>query len=169
MKEKMCTQEFEQIYERYKTMLYRIAFTYLKNNDDVEDVLQEVFCKRFYHAPAFKDEEHEKFWMIRITVNLSKDSLRSFWRRNVATMEEILHLSDVVRWNFTEEEKDIFKKVIMLPEKQKTAIYLHYYEGYSCKEIADILKCKESAVKMRLKKGRELLKLHLEKEGFVWN
>jgi len=169
VKEKMCTQEFEQIYERYKTMLYRIAFTYLKNNDDVEDVLQEVFCKRFYHAPAFKDEEHEKFWMIRITVNLSKDSLRSFWRRNVATMEEILNLSDVVRWNFTEEEKDIFKKVIMLPEKQKTAIYLHYYEGYSCKEIADILKCKESAVKMRLKKGRELLKLHLEKEGFVWN
>ena len=49
----MSTQEFKKIYEQYKTMLYRIAFTYLKNNDDVEDVLQEVFWKHFYHAPVF--------------------------------------------------------------------------------------------------------------------
>lgn len=169
MKSKMSTQEFEQIYERYKTMLYRIAFTYLKNNDDVEDVLQEVFWKRFYHAPVFDDEEHEKFWMIRITVNLSKDALRTFWRRNVGNIDELLDTPDILQWNFTETQKDIFREVMMLPEKQKTAIYLHYYEGYSCKEIANILKCKESAVKMRLKKGRELLKINLEKEDFVWN
>lgn len=169
MKAKMSTQEFKKIYEQYKTMLYRIAFTYLKNNDDVEDVLQEVFWKHFYHAPVFDNEEHEKFWMIRITVNLSKDALRTFWRRNVGSIDELLKTPEVAQWNFTESEKDIFREVMRLPEKQKTAIYLHYYEEYSCKEIANILKCKESAVKMRLKKERELLKIHLEKEGFVWS
>lgn len=167
MDSKMSTQEFEEIYERYKTMLYRIAFTYLKNNQDVQDVLQEVFLKRFYHAPLFENDEHEKYWMIRITINMSRNVLKSFWRRNVGGMDELMESKDVLQWKFSESERELFMQVMSLPDKQRTSIYLHYYEGYSCKEIAEILKCKESAVKMRLKKGREILKTNLEQEGFV--
>lgn len=168
MNSNMSTQEFENIYERYKTMLYRIAFTYLKNNQDVQDVLQEVFLKRFYEAPTFENEEHEKYWMIRITINLSKNLLKSFWKRKVGTINELMESEDVFQWNFSENEQEIFRMIMSLPDKQRTTIYLHYYEGYSCKEIAEILKCKESAVKMRLKKGRELLKADLEQEELIW-
>lgn len=167
MNSKMSTQEFEKIYERYKTMLYRIAFTYLKNNQDVQDVLQEVFLKRFYQAPPFQDEEHEKYWMIRITINLSKNLLRSFWRKNVGTLDELMESEDVLRIDFSESETDLFRQVMTLPDKQKAVIYLHYYEGYRCKEIAEILNCKESSVKMKLKKGREILKNQLEQEELL--
>lgn len=161
MNSKLSTHEFKEIYERYKATLYRIAFTYLKNNEDVEDVLQEVFLKRLYKAPRFENEKQEKYWMIRVTINLSKDVLKSFWRKNIDSIEE---MQEIKYWQFSKEEKDIFQMVMSLPVKQKLVIYLHYYEGYTCKEIAEILRCKESAIKMRLKKGRELLKIDLEME-----
>ncbi len=158
---KMSTQEFNKMYEKYKNILYRIAFTYLKNNEDVEDILQEVFIKRMYLTEAFESEEHEKRWMIRVTVNMAKNNLKSFWNRNKLTMDELLETSEVLQWQLNEEERNIFSEVMKLPDKQRIAIYLHYFEGYTCKEIADIVKCKESAVKMRLQKGRELLKVSL--------
>ena len=167
MKSEREMEDFEKIYERYKNMLYRIACTYLKNNVDVEDVLQEVFLKRFYQAPKFKDEEHEKYWMIRVTINRSKDVLKSFWKNHVTSVDELMESQDVLRWNLSDNEKNLFREVMSLPEKQKTTMYLYYYEGYSCREIAEILGCRESAVKMRLKKGRELLRINLEKEGIV--
>ncbi len=163
----MSAQDFEKIYDRHKNMLYRIAFTFLKNDADVEDVLQEVFLKRLYHAPKFKDEEHEKSWLIRITVNLSKDFLKSFWHNHVRSTDVTVETMELSRWNFTERQKDIYQEVVSLPEKQRAAIYLHYYEGYSCKEISNILKCSESAVKMRLKRGRELMRDNMCKEGFI--
>lgn len=158
---KLSTQEFNKTYEKYKTILYRIAFTYVKNNQDAEDLLQEVFIKRMYSAPEFESEEHEKRWMIRITVNMAKNYVKSFWNRNKLALDELLESSEVLQWQFNEEERDIFSEIMKLPEKQRIAIYLHYFEGYTCKEVADILKCKESAVKMRLQKGRELLKVSL--------
>lgn len=110
---KMSAQDFELIYEKYKNLLFRIAFTMLKNCEDAEDVLQEVFIKRVYHAPIFETDEHEKRWLIRVTVNMCKNHLMSFWYRNRT-------------------------------------------------EIAQMLGSRESTVKMRLKKGRELLKLKME-------
>lgn len=163
MTSKMSTQEFEQFYERYKNILYRIAFTYLKNNADVEDILQEAFMKRLYHAPKFESEEHEKQWMIRITVNLCKNKVKSFWKRNVGSIEDMLDSLEVQQWELNFAEKEVLREVMGLPEKQRIVIYLHYFEGYSCKEIANILKKTESAAKMRLKKGREQLKVALQK------
>ncbi len=161
MMKKMSTHEFSEMYEKYKNILYRVAFTYVKNNEDVEDILQEVFLKRIYQENEFESEEHEKRWMIRVTVNMSKNYLKSFWNRNKLTIDELVESSCVLQWQLDETEKELFSEIMKLPDKQRIAIYLHYYEGYSCKEIADILKCGESAVKMRLQKGRELLKLRL--------
>lgn len=76
-------------------------------------------------------------------------------------MEEILETPDIVQWKLNEEEKEVFSEVMSLPEKQRISIYLHYFEGYTCKEIAEILKSKESTIKNRLKKGREILRERL--------
>ena len=155
----MSAQDFEWIYEKYKNLLFRIAFTMLKNCEDAEDILQEVFIKRVYNAPVFETDEHEKRWLIRVTVNLCKNHLMSFWYRNRAEIENIETMEN---WNLDIEEKLLLQELMLLPEKQRVAIYLHYFEGYTCKEIAEMLGCRVSTIKMRLKKGRELLKLKLE-------
>lgn len=163
MKSNTPMDEFGSIYEKYSRLLYRIAFTYLKNQDDVADLLQDVFIKRLYKAPKFESDEHEKRWMIRITVNLAKDQLKSFWRKNVmVNAEETLLQSECQGWEFNDVEKEIYTLVMELPEKQKIVTYLYYFEGYTCREIAGILHCKESTIKMRLKKAREILKIEMK-------
>lgn len=164
---KMSAHEFNVVYERYKNLLYRIAYTYLKNSYDVEDLLQEVFMKRLYNAPSFETEEHEKRWMIRVTVNLAKNCAKSFWNQNRRALDELSEVPE--SWQWDEMDKSVYSEVMALPDKQRIVIYLHYYEEYTCKEIANILNCKESAVKMRLKKGRDLLRLKFSKEEFAWN
>ncbi len=155
-------QEFQKIYDRYKSMLYKIAYTYVKNQADTEDILQEVFIKYLYSASGFASDEHEKRWFIRVTVNLCKNHLTAFWNRNRCEMpeREAAFLS-----RMDDGSREFLEEVLNLPDKCKAPIYLHYYEGYSCREISEILHVKESTVKMRMKKGRELLKLELEKEG----
>ena len=169
METKMSAHEFGVVYERYKNILYRIAYTYLKNSDDVEDLLQEVFIKRLYNAPSFETEEHETRWMIRITVNLAKNHLKSFWNRNRTNIDDLSEFPEMLQWQWNEKDRDVYSEVMALPDNQRIVIYLHYYEGYTCKEIANILKCKESTIKMRLKRGRDLLRLKFSKEGFAWN
>lgn len=154
----MGTHEFETIYHRYKHLLFRIAYSYVKNAEDAEDLVQETFLKRLYKAPVFHDDEHEKRWMIRIVVNLSKNHLMSFWHKKRTAMEDVQEQAIA---DMGEKEQDLWQEVLALPNKYKISMYLHYYEGYTCREIAEILDCKESTIKMRLKKGRELLKMEL--------
>ena len=157
MNQRMSTQEFEEMYHNYKQILFRIAFSYVKKREDAEDLVQEAFFKCLYKAPDFADGEHEKRWLIRVMVNLSKNYVKSFWHRNRAKMEEVPEQS----WNPEDREESLLQDVLELPDQCKAPMYLHYYEGYTCREVADILGCKESAIKMRLKKGRELLKMTL--------
>lgn len=154
----MNTSEFEEKYKQYKAIIYRIAFTYLKNNEECEDAMQEVFLKLLLSAPSFESSEHEKRWLIRVTVNYCKNNLKLFWNSRRGAMEEIQQLPA------DSEEKLILEEILNLPEKFKIVIYLYYVEGYKCAEIAEILDLRESAVKMRLKKGRELLKIEWEKK-----
>ncbi|MBQ8802825.1 MAG: sigma-70 family RNA polymerase sigma factor [Tyzzerella sp.] len=162
MESYLSAQDFLEIYRKYKNLLYRIAFTYVKNNEDVEDILQEVFIRRLYKAPIFEDGEYEKRWLIKVTVNLCKNHVKSFWQRNKSNIDDLTEVLGIEYWDLDSEEKSVFSEVMSLPAKQRVVIYLHYYEGYSCKEIAEIMKSGESAVKMQLKKGRELLKKNME-------
>lgn len=145
-------------YEQYKTMLFRISFSYLGNKHDCEDVIQEAFIKLCYNAPGFPSDEDEKRWLIRVTINLCKNLLLSFWNRNRMNIDDMAELAS--------EPMDVavMQNILNLPSKYKMAIYLHYIEGYKISEITKILRIGESAVKMRLKRGRELLKLELEGE-----
>ena len=127
---------FEQVYERYGPSLYRFCLVQMKHPADAEDILQEVFCKRLYQAPRFKSPEHERNWLFRVALNLCRDE----WRRR------------------RRSELPLLDQVADLPEKQRTALHLYYYEGYSLREIARLLDVTVPTVKMRLKRGREALR-----------
>ena len=149
------SEDFDAAYDAYGTMVYRLAMVYLGRHADAEDITQEVFVKLIYKAPAFLDKEHEKRWLLRVTVNLCKDQLKGFWRKRAIALEQDYPIDDPDTFGVADA-------VVRLPEKYKTVIHLHCYEGYTVAEIADILKLSESAVKMRLKRGREMLKLEME-------
>lgn len=147
---------FSEKYSIYGNMLFRICMIYLGNKEDAEEAMQESFIKLMFKSPEFIDDQHEKAWLIRITTNVCKDMIRNIWRKRVVKMEEIenycVHSSDI----------DIMEDVLKLPTKYKAVIYLYYFEDYTVKEISETLGIKNSAVKMRLKRGRDILKIELE-------
>lgn len=150
---------FREKYEKYSKLLFRIAFLQLGNICDAEDVLQNVFIKLLYSAPEFKDEEHEKAWLIRVTQNHCKNVLKSAARKNNCELNDEITADDEPNIS---KALDISMKIKALPVNYKTAIFLYYYEDLTTEEISKILKISRSAVKMRLKRGRELLKSELE-------
>ena len=162
MDNEQLKSKFEAKYNQYGKMLYKIAFLYFGNSYDAEDALQEVFIKLMYDAPSFKDNNHEKAWLIRVTQNKCKDMLKSSSNKN--TSIDDIELSDFVKTE-SDSQLDVIKQVVSLPAKYKTAIILHYYYDYSVSEISKTLQISHSAVKMRLKRGREILKLELEDYG----
>ena len=150
-------REFEAKYDAYGSMVYRLAMVYLGSHADAEDVVQEAFMRLLYRAPQFTDAGHEKRWLIRVTVNLCRDQLKGFWQKKAVELEDSCLAGEP-------ELFGVADAVVRLPEKYKAPIHLHYYEGYSVAEIAGILELSPSAVKMRLKRGREMLKLEMEDE-----
>ena len=155
MNQAISACQFEADYDAYSGAVYRLAMVYLGRQADAEDVTQEVFLRLLHRTPAFADQDHEKRWLLQVTANLCRDQLRGFWRKRITELEDTLPAA-------AQEERDALDAVIRLPEKYRLPIHLHYYEGYSVAEIAEILKLGQSAVKMRLKRGRELLKIELE-------
>ena len=148
-------QGFEAAYEAYGAMVYRLAMVYLGRHADAEDVTQEAFVRLLYKAPRFSGGEHEKRWLLRVTANLCRDQLRGFWRKRAVALEGDYPIRDP-------EDFGVADAIVRLPEKYKAVLHLHYYEGYSVAEVAEILKLSPSAVKMRLSRGREMLKLEME-------
>ncbi|NLN81007.1 MAG: sigma-70 family RNA polymerase sigma factor [Clostridiales bacterium] len=141
--------------QKYSDMVRRICFMYLHNREDVEDVFQEVFLKLLQTNIVFKSEEHEKAWLCRVTINKCKDLCKSFWRKNVDSIED-REIPFVDR-----AERDVLQAVLSLPKKFKDVIYLFYYEDYSVKEISEMLDQKENTVYSNLHRARKLLKQKL--------
>ncbi len=160
MDKRALENEFEEKYQLYGKMLYKIAFLYLGNSTDSEDVLQDVFLKYLSKKHDFKTDEHEKAWFIRVTQNKCKDVLRGSNLKNCSL--ENATFKDEEYFDLDETKMDIFCQLLKLPSKYKAVVILHYYEDLSVSEISKMLKISQSAVKMRLKRGREILKLELE-------
>ncbi len=150
--------DFETVYEKYGDMLYRTAFVYIGDPHTAEDILQDVFIAYFTTKKHFVSEEHRKAWLIRVTHNKCINYLKSPSRKNI----DIDELQLTCEENDTDYHLDVIKQIAALPTTYKSVIILHYYNDYSVEEIAKILKITKSAVKMRLKRGREALKIHLE-------
>jgi RNA polymerase sigma-70 factor (ECF subfamily) len=151
-------------YERYSDMLYRIALLELRNHEDAMDAVQDVFLKYMQKNVLLSSEEHEKAWFIRSTINRCRDIYRKNSVRNHEDISEMENL--VASEEVSDETKEVLWAVEQLPEKLKSVVVLHYLEGLSVEMTAKSLKISSSAVKMRLSRGREMLKDILEKEEF---
>lgn len=153
--------EVNHAVEEYADMIQRICFYHLKNQADTEDVVQTVFLKYMLYEKPFCNTEHEKAWLLRVAINVCKDFLKSFFRRNVVSMEVIREMEAEV----PEEHREVLEAVLSLPEKYKDVIYLYYYEEYSAAEIGKIIGKKENTVYSLLSRGREMLKKQLGGDG----
>lgn len=148
--------------ETYADTVWRLCLVYMRNIADAEDAFQNIFIKLNLKWPNFNGEDHIKAWLITVTTNECKNQLRSFWRKHVVTIDEIV--SPIEKDN----NKEVVKAVMQLPTKYRDVLYLHYFEGYKVNELAMILKSNESTIKTRLKRARELLKKELVEGGFQY-
>ena len=147
-------QEVNNAIERHSDMVLRLCTVYLKNSMDAEDIFQTVFLKYALHDNPFESDEHEKAWMIRVTVNACKDWLKSAFHSRTISIEELNGYAPSV----TPEQYTVMEAVWSLPKQYRDVIYLHYYEGYTAPEIAGILKRNPNTVYTHLQKGKELLR-----------
>lgn len=155
----MDNQLFDEKYSLYSDLIFKLSMTYLGNKSDAEDITQDVFVKLFTTNQTFETPQHERYWIIRVTINACKNHLSTFWNKNTVGMETIQDTPQNDNYN---EVNELLKN---LPPKYKVVLYLYYYEDYSIEEISTVLKIGKSAVKMRLKRGREKLKIDLEEES----
>jgi RNA polymerase sigma-70 factor (ECF subfamily) len=149
----------EKAVEEYSDMLYRIALNITHNPQDAFDVCQEVFVRLIKNRGKVKDENHLKPWLIRVAVNLAKSSVTTAERRRTLPLDEAKEL------NAEDDHFELLEIVRMLPEKYSTVIHLFYYEDMKIPEISRALGISQSAVKLRLSRGREKLRRILEKEN----
>ncbi len=149
--------EPQAMFEKYADMVYRLSLVRTKNRHDSEDILQEVFLRYMKVWRSMESEEHVKAMLIRITVNCSKSLLGSAWFRKTEGLEEDLPAP-------AEEGRDVLGAVLNLPLKYRTAVHLHYYQGYSVEEMAELLHTHPSTVKTWLFRARALLKEIIREE-----
>lgn len=147
-------EEANRAIGRYADTVRRICMVHLKNESDTEDIFQTVFLKYVLHSAPFESEEHEKAWIIRVTINACKDLLRSLLRRWTVSLDEVLEQPAPI----PEDHREVLEAVLSLPAKYKDVVYLHYYEGYTASQIGEILGKKTNTVYTLLTRARQMLK-----------
>lgn len=143
------------ILDKYSTMLIKLAFTYVKNIVDAEDITQDVLVSLMKRNKGFDSEEHEKAWLLRVTINKCKNHLKSSWNRLKVPLEEDISY-------LPKEQVEVLSIVLDLPDKYRTVIHLFYYEDYSINEIAKMMMRRPATIGTWLSRGRNLLKQKLE-------
>ena len=142
-------------FEKHSDMVYRLAFARVKNRNDADDILQDVFLRYLRRGKKAESEEHERALLIRMPSSCTKSLHSGAWRRNTTELDE----------NLPSEEMptgEILDAVLRLPLKYRTVIHLHYYCGYSAEEIAVLLKSRASTVRSQLSRARDKLKQDLK-------
>lgn len=162
---RLIEAEANRLVETYADTILRVSYTYLHSTQDAEDICQDVLLKALNRAERFESAEHEHAWIIRVTINAAKDLLRRQSGRATVALDDIAE--PVAPTRATERElaarsESVLERVMALPLEYREAIYLHYYEGYSIKQIAAIVHASESAVATRLSRGRSKLRPALE-------
>lgn len=156
-------QRFDDLYQKYASIVFRTAYYFLLNKDDAEDIVQEVFIKYFISNKTFNDDDHEKAWILTVTANLSKNVLRSKSRQNLE-LDDTIKIVDNKFEKATTNHLDLEEAMIRLTANQRLVIYLFYYEQIPIKNIAKIMKSNENTVKSHLLRAKSKMKTYLEKE-----
>lgn len=149
--------EANRAIELYADTVRRICMVHLKNESDTEDIFQTVFLKYVLRSAAFESAEHEKAWLIRITINACKDLLKSVFRSRTTSIDAVLEQAAVDK----AEHREALCAVLSLPPKYRDTVYLHYYEGYSAVEIGRLLGKNANTVYTLLSRARTLLRQEL--------
>jgi len=145
---------FERIYSAYSAAVYRIGVLFLKDESAAEDITQDCFL-RLLERESFSSDEHAKAWLLTVARNLCVNALKRLKR--TVPISEFLPAAD--------DSRGVMEELYKLPADDRAAVYLFYYEGYSSKEVAKLLKITDAAVRARLKRARERLKELLEGEN----
>lgn len=154
--------ETQALAAAYRDRLFAAAFQVCGNAADAEDAAQEALLRYHLSSKQFENEQHIRAWLLRVAINCAKNVSRSFWRKNTVPLEDYMETLEFD----SGESREIFREVMNLPEKYRLVIHLYYYEDYSVAEIGRILGLTESNVKVRLSRGRKLLKSALQE---VWD
>ncbi|MBQ3499255.1 MAG: RNA polymerase sigma factor [Clostridia bacterium] len=155
------TDEYiEKIVRTHSKRLLSASYAILKSVPSAEDAVQEVFIKLITKQPRFNDAEHEKAWLLRVTVNISLNMLKKAEKTDLLGESELIYIGS--------SDSLLLESVLALPVQYRTVIHLYYYEGYSIKEISSILRIPSATVGTRLARARKILKKELEEEGDLW-
>ena len=150
--------ETQALAKTYRDRLFAAAFQVCGNAADAEDAAQEALLRYHISEKQFESEQHIRAWLLRVAINCAKNVSRSFFRRNTVPLEDYM---DSLEFD-SGESREIFREVMNLPETYRLVIHLYYYEDYTVAEIGRILGLTESNVKVRLSRGRQLLKKALQ-------
>lgn len=153
-------QETLQAIERYSDTVRRLCMIHLKNSADTEDIFQTVFLKYVLSSVSFENDEHEKAWFIRVTINACKDLLRNFFRSHTVSLDEIMEYPSELPPDY----REVWEAVFSLPQKYRDVVYLHYFEEYTAPQIGRILGKNVNTVYTLLNRSRQLLKERLGEE-----
>jgi RNA polymerase sigma-70 factor (ECF subfamily) len=149
-------RETVEIMDQLGNAILRLAYSYLHNMEDAEDILQETLIKFVTTKPVFENEKHRKAWLLTVAANLAKNRIEY---NRVRSSEE---LNEEIAGAAPEEEEDdlsyVWEAVKKLPDNQREVIHLFYQEGYKTAEIANILGRKEATIRSDLKRARDKLK-----------
>ena len=149
----MHTEPLEQIIRRYADMVYRLALAHLREPADAQDAFQDVFLRYAEKAPTFRDEEHRRAWLLRVTVNRCRSHYRTAWFRRTAPMEAAANAAAPMP-----ETNPLADVLSRLPAGYRTVVHLHYYEELSTREIAAITGQRPSTVRSQLTRARAMLR-----------
>lgn len=150
----------EQVIRTYADMVYRLAWARMRNPADADDVFQDVFLRYAEKAPAFRDEEHRKAWLIRVTINRCRSHYRSNWFRRILPMEAAANARAP-----EPPEPGLDEALAQLPPRYRTLLHLYYYENYDCAAIAEMIGQSASSVRAGLTRARRALGKLLEGEN----
>lgn len=155
----MTEQQLERYIHLFKGTVFRLAYSYVKNREDAEDITQDAFVRLYTADTVFEREDNAKAWLIRVTINLSRDMLRSGWHKRRAELNDNIPVE-------TAEEGFLLESVKKLKPEYAAVIYLYYYEGYSVNEIAQLRSTNPATVRTRLARARAQLRKMLSKEEY---
>lgn len=155
--------EIKRAIDLYADTVKKLCMVHLKNEADTEDIFQTVFLKYFQSDIIFENDDHEKAWIIRVTINACKDLLKSFFRSKTVSVEN--YLNQQIEIDTTLENRMILEIVLSLPDKYKNVVYLHYYEGYTAVEISRILNKNVNTIYTLLSRSKKILKEKLGGEN----
>lgn len=154
-------REMAEAIQRYGDTVRRLCMVHLKNYADTEDIFQTVFLKYALTSVSFDSDEHEKAWLIRVTLNACKDLLKSIFRSRTVSLEELMEQPA----QLSADHREVLEAVLSLPARYRDVVYLHYYEEYTAPEIARILGKNVNTVYTRLTRAKGLLREKLGGDG----